>query len=289
MRKITVPATTTNTITTTQHQLEFRALIAVVVRNQISVRHLLPSVTVPDVMTTDTTKTNDDSIHINRIIIINKDNNKNTFNSKKNITNISKPRTINDNKTNNTFITTNPISITDCIPKNNTNKHDVDDNNLYTKRHSHQHTPINSAGRDIPAIQIASSADVAITSYIDLRACGIVVFSRPTALLLAWDALTVIQRKKAGEFGRNFKVFPKHPIHVSQSTAPSPEVMVVTTRTSSSTGLEPDIDTESTCEVFLSVWNIAKCTGCPSVGLFTLNGTANNHQTVQCKACSANF
>lgn len=65
--------------------------------------------------------------------------------------------------------------------------------------------------------------------------------------------------------------------------------MFVTTRTSPPTTIEPDADPKTTREAFLDVGNTAKCFICPSVGNFILNENTNNHQTVQCKACSANF
>lgn len=62
--------------------------------------------------------------------------------------------------------------------------------------------------------------------------------------------------------------------------------MVTTIGTSPSTGLKPDNDGENTCEKLLAVCNVVKCTARPAVGKFILNGTTNNHQTVQCKSCS---
>lgn len=65
--------------------------------------------------------------------------------------------------------------------------------------------------------------------------------------------------------------------------------MAPNTRTSSSTSAEVYIDVESTLEAFFGVRNIVKCTGCPAVGKFILNGSTSHHQTIQCKPCGTNY
>lgn len=65
--------------------------------------------------------------------------------------------------------------------------------------------------------------------------------------------------------------------------------MVITTSTSPSTFVEPDIDAETTRQAFLSILNISKCTVCPSVGKYILNSTSKNLQNVQFRECSTNF